>query len=67
MGEFKNDDDPKSGDQGTSNRGARNKSSLSHGDGKGAFRDTDNDQSGDGHGGPVRKPRAGDGYPKKGC
>jgi len=60
MGEFKQDDDPKQGDQGTSNNGARNKSSLRHGDGNGTFRDTDNDQAGDGHGGGYKKPRAGD-------
>ncbi len=39
------------------NKGAANKRSLQHGNGKGSWNDTDNDQSGDGHGGPVRKLR----------
>jgi hypothetical protein len=62
MSEFPKDDDPRSGNQGTSNKGARNKASLRHGDGGRAFKDTDNAQSGDGHGGPCKKPLAGDGY-----
>jgi len=53
------DDDPKSGNQGTSNKGARDKSHLrnDNGAGGGRFVDTDNANSGDGHGGPVRPLR----------
>lgn len=63
MGEFKQDDDPKQGDQGTGNKGARNKGHLNHpgGDG-GQWPDTDNDQSNEGGGGGYKKPLAGDGY-----
>lgn len=57
--EFPADDDPQSGNQGTSNKGARNKAHLRNDDGAGGgkFKDTENDQSGDGHGGPLRPLR----------
>jgi hypothetical protein len=44
------------------NKGAANKRSLANdnGAGGGRFVDTNNDQSGDGHGGGYKKPRAGD-------
>lgn len=53
------DDAPKSGGNNGSNSGARNKAHLrnDNGNGGGRFVDTDNANSGDGHGGPVRKLR----------
>ncbi len=54
--QFPADDDPKQGSQGTSNQGARNKGSLRHGD-KSQWPDSNNDKSGDGFGGPVRRLR----------
>jgi len=44
------------------NKGARNRNSLNHdeGGGGGQFKDTDNDANGDGFGGNLKKPRAGD-------
>ena len=66
MAEFPKDDDPRSGDQGTSRSGARNKRSLiqggDNGAGGGRFIDTDNAQSNEGGGGGYKKPKAGDGY-----
>lgn len=54
-------------DQGTlggfrTDRGAANKRGLANDDGSGGgqFRDTANEQSGEGHGGGYKKPRAGD-------
>lgn len=48
--------DKKGGGHGE-NKGAANKRSLVHGDGKGSWDDTDNAKSGAGHGGPLRKLR----------
>lgn len=44
------------------NKGARNRNTLNHdeGGGGGKFVDTYNDASGGGHGGNLKKPRAGD-------